>query len=107
LEDGETYESVLYCSTSGWAFGPIFPSREAAELFLAIYDGDPRSLTEAELSSRFAEFTMYWVCECGTVRDEDADAPEPGDRFKCSWCVEKHAKARHLHYRPDSGGGAA
>lgn len=26
--------SVLYCSTTGWAFGPVFPSAEHAEAFL-------------------------------------------------------------------------
>lgn len=92
LADGETDEAVLYCSTSGWAFGPIFPSREAAELFLNVYDADPRSFTDAELAKRFAEFTHDYICECGTVCDENDDHSTfaaPGLRYECTYCIKK------------------
>jgi hypothetical protein len=35
LSDRETGVACLYCSTTQWAFGPLFESREDAEEFLA------------------------------------------------------------------------
>jgi hypothetical protein len=89
LEDRESNEAAFYCSTSGWAFGPVFPNREAAELFLQVYSDDPRRLTDAELSARYSEFINGWVCECGSVRDLDEEIPELTGRFECAYCSTK------------------
>jgi hypothetical protein len=101
LEDNDG-RAVFYCSTTDWAFGPVFPSREAAELFLETYPQDPRSLTDAELLSRFNEFTQGYICECGNLRNEDhAETsafrlrPEGcmcDDGGGCEWCKAKEAE---------------
>lgn len=89
LEDRESGESALYCSTSGVAFGNIFPSREAAEKFLEVYPDDPRLLSDAEFELRHSEFTREHICECGAVREEDEPAPDGFERFQCQWCARK------------------
>jgi hypothetical protein len=101
LTDRESGEACFYCSCTGWAFGPIFPSYEAAERFLEVYAEDPRNYTDAELRAKFAEFSSAHVCECGGVSgEEDAESkasamhPEGctcgnnggGD---CPWCMDK------------------
>lgn len=52
--------AVLYCSTTGWAFGPVFNGREHAQRFLdwlsAQTDRDPRNLADHELSDYFDDF---------------------------------------------------
>lgn len=40
---------ALWCSTSVWAFGPVFDSEEEAEDFLAFCSGDPRGWDDATL----------------------------------------------------------
>lgn len=46
---------ALYCSTSDWAFGPVFYNAGDAESFLAFFDTatdrDPRLLTDNELQA--------------------------------------------------------
>jgi hypothetical protein len=114
LEDKHTYNAVFYCSTSGWAFGPLMPSAEVAEAFLAYLEPtDPRTLTDRDLESRYLDFVRENVCECDTVRETscsgckfdgeavdgqhyDGDGPsgkcyvEPkpaaGERFVCEYC---------------------
>lgn len=51
-EDG----AVLYCSTTMWAFGPIFESGEAAEAFLKWLGFDPRSLSNKDLESNYTRW---------------------------------------------------
>jgi hypothetical protein len=94
LEDRESNEAVLYCSTSGWAFGPLFGSRGEAEKFLETLAVDPRKLTDLELRDRYSEFIDGYVCECGSVLgvDYEDEAPVEGERFVCPYCREKQAK---------------
>jgi hypothetical protein len=66
----------------------------AGWLFLEVYPDDPRQLTDAELSARYAEFCNGYVCECGQVRDVELWTPEPGERFECAFCAEKRERAK-------------
>ncbi len=65
-------QTCLYCSTSMWAFGPIFRSRQEAEDFLAWFQTtpllddlkitwigerhDPRSLTDNQLEIAYSRW---------------------------------------------------
>lgn len=98
--------SVFYCSTSGWAFGPIMGSIEDAEAFLQFLSPtDPRVLTDAELEHKRTQFVTQYVCECGDVADgkpgqDEEEEGKPlygyprtdGKRFVCEYCAEKAAK---------------
>ena len=54
---GDSTGAVFYCSTTGWAFGPVMEDREEAEKFLEFLSPvDPRTLKDNELSERYAEF---------------------------------------------------
>jgi hypothetical protein len=56
--------AVFYCSTTGWAFGPLMASREEAEAFLKWlkltplrvpgWRHDPRQLTDSGLRRAYA-----------------------------------------------------
>jgi hypothetical protein len=58
--------AVLYCSTTDWAFGPVFgdtdthDAEERAELFCEWlhenYHVDPRALEDSALESKYVEF---------------------------------------------------
>jgi hypothetical protein len=49
---------VLYCSTTMWAFGPIFKDRDEAEEFLDWPKVDPRSLADNQLETKYAVFLV-------------------------------------------------
>jgi len=67
--------AVLYCSTTGWAFGPVFSSYEEAERFLTwlretpneertiigLSKSDPRSYEESVLERLYSKF-------CGEIK---------------------------------------
>jgi len=67
---GEEGRAVLYCSTTDWAFGPVFWSYEQAERFLAwlretpneektlmgLSKSDPRSYEESALERLYSRF---------------------------------------------------
>lgn len=52
---GEPGDNVcLYCSTTMWAFGPVFEDAEAAEAFLEwMQPNDPRIYSEQELRAKY------------------------------------------------------
>jgi len=52
--DGDS--AVLYCSTTMWAFGPVFASFEDAQDFLEFIHVDARSLTDEELSAKYSDY---------------------------------------------------
>lgn len=76
-------EAVLYCSTTDWAFGPVFSDDgnhgavERAEAFLRwfhthgnvgpLHYDDPRQLTDSELESKYSEWRSQeeaqWTAE--------------------------------------------
>jgi hypothetical protein len=60
---GDYKMSVMYCSTTDWAFGPVFhddndkDADERIQSFLRYLKGvDPRSFTERELSRHVSEW---------------------------------------------------
>lgn len=60
IGDGWERGAFLYCSTSGWAFGPMFESSDEAEAFLTWYRGkfpsDLRRETDDNLRCLFQRF---------------------------------------------------
>jgi len=61
-------QACMYCSTTGWAFGPVFSSETAARCFVAWCPLDPRRYTDVEMSAKYAEF----LAECAALmRPED------------------------------------
>ena len=45
-----------YCSTSMWAFGPVFEDEFEAEEFLQWIHGDPRGYSDADLEAEYVKF---------------------------------------------------
>ncbi len=67
LHSEQDEQAVLYCSTTGWAFGPVIglgpvmpydpvDSVERAEAFLRWLAVDARSLSEKELETRWSDW---------------------------------------------------
>ena len=57
LITGEDGETVLYCSTTMWAFGPVFGDADTAEAFLDwMLPTDVRSLSDNVLTERYLTF---------------------------------------------------
>lgn len=48
--------AVLYCSTSMWAFGPLFEDADEAQAFLDWLGADPRLLADGHLAEKYSEF---------------------------------------------------
>jgi hypothetical protein len=71
IEDKDTDMAVLYCSTSLWAFGPIFAGRDEAQEFLDWLESDPRRLSDRELDAKCGEF-FRWKSEMQINDDPDA-----------------------------------
>lgn len=65
-------KAVLYCSTSMWAFGPVFyatddkSAEESAREFLTWLRVDPRLLPDRELEER------YWTWTDRDIHEEEA-----------------------------------
>jgi hypothetical protein len=58
LTDREDIYAALYCSTSMWAFGPIFHGKKEAREFLDWLGVDPRGIefTDSVLERKVSEF---------------------------------------------------
>lgn len=54
---GESLGAVLFCSTTDWAFGPVFDSAQEAMDFLE-FCREPRSLTTNELEKAVGDFRV-------------------------------------------------
>jgi hypothetical protein len=73
--------AVLYCSTTDWAFGPVFSgdddhdASERAEAFCRWLRIDPRTLTDTELEAKYsawrAQEAEQWKREDATEDDDD------------------------------------
>lgn len=74
LQGDGTYDgAVLYCSTTMWAFGPVFEDREQAQAFLDWLDPtDPRRLSDAELEAKYGDFLVYKDERAKEEAEEDA-----------------------------------
>ena len=80
--------AVLFCSTTDWAFGPVFTSdddhdaTERAEAFCRwLGTRDPRSFTDAELEAKYADWrtqeAAQWHAEAAAEAAALADDDEP------------------------------
>ena len=65
--EGTDY-AVLYCSTSMWAFGPVFEDADQAREFLAFVPGDPRLLSDTTLEGYYSQFL---------AREKEEEEPPP------------------------------
>lgn len=71
-------QAVLYCSTSDWAFGPVFNGNgehdadERAEAFIRWLPQDARRLTESELQTAYGQ----WLAQEQTQWDNEAAAED-------------------------------
>ena len=78
IADTTDGQAILYCSTTDWAFGPLFASHEEAAAFcawlrehpdasrchsliLGLTATDPRSYTDNGLEAQVADFRMQPV----------------------------------------------
>ena len=64
--------AVLYCSTSMWAFGPVFEDEFQAQEFLDWLPDDPRSYSDALLESKHVE----WLEEKEAIEKQEAEDAE-------------------------------
>lgn len=76
-------EAAMYCSTTDWAFGPVFSDtdeHDAAERIEAFLrwlgkGRDPRSYTDSELESKYSEWRAQeeaqWKAEEDAARTDD------------------------------------
>lgn len=59
---GDYKRAVMYCSTTDWAFGPVFSdddehdADERIHAFLRWLKVDPRTFEDAELESKYCEW---------------------------------------------------
>lgn len=67
LTDRDSGEAVFYCSTSGWAFGPVMDNYEVAEAFLQSLPSDPRNYSDKELGEAWTSFRGERVDERGNL----------------------------------------
>jgi len=60
IEDRHSGAAVLYCSSSMWAFGPVFENEDEALRFLRWLLVDPRGpeFTDSVLERKVTEFRM-------------------------------------------------
>ncbi len=56
LDGGRREAAGLYCSTTDWAFGPLFDDYEEADAFLEYLPCDPRSIKDSDLEDHFGAF---------------------------------------------------
>jgi hypothetical protein len=71
LITAENGETVLYCSTTMWAFGPVFGDAEQAEAFLEwMQPTDVRSLSDQQLTERYLTFVTR---EPDVAKEDDDD----------------------------------
>lgn len=77
IEGNKDYDgAVLYCSTSMWAFGPVFENGDAAQEFLDWLKEDPRRLSQRELEMEYHD----WLDECQEQQEaEQYELTEEGE----------------------------
>lgn len=76
--------ACLYCSTSDWAFGPVFygdDEHDAADRAAAfcrwLDDREPRRMTDVELEQAYAD----WVRQEAEQWKAEREAEAKGDRY--------------------------
>lgn len=103
LFNGDNTEAVLYCSTSGWAFGPVFRDSFDASLkadsfveYVKSHTGeDARMLEDKILRDLYRKFLddCQSCCDCGKWVEEIFSYGE------CGECAERHADLAAEDYR--------
>ena len=94
LEDRETGYQLMYCSTTMWAFGPIFYDDEDVEEFLGWLPKYPRTYSDTELEIKVSEWrsiseeSQEYCSKCRAFVEfnERNDAMEKGDTFTVHVC---------------------
>ena len=88
-DTGDRGKATLFCSSTGWAFGPVFESRDQASEFLAWLDVDPRSLEDRDLELRYTAYraARRVRVECQECRGSGQEA-DPCDEYPlmCRGC---------------------
>lgn len=69
--DTDSY-AVLYCSTSMWAFGPVFEDADQAREFLEFVPGNPRLLSDTTLEGYYSQFL---------AREKEDEEPPKADAY--------------------------
>lgn len=100
--------AVLYCSTTGWAFGPVFESEAHAESFLkwlrecpqphsyrTQHPGDPRGFTDHELEWAYGVWQAITKF-CAHCRDPFQPAEATDADQLCESCYEYQTEARRV-----------
>jgi len=77
---GDDETAVMYCSTTDWAFGPVFSDKdehsafERIESFLRWLRVDPREFDEVDLSMKYTEWLSQektqWMVEAEKETEE-------------------------------------
>jgi hypothetical protein len=68
--------AILYCSTTDWAFGPVFGDRdthtgtERAAAFLRWFKAEPRRLNYDELEAKYSEWLAQEDAQFATEEQE-------------------------------------
>jgi hypothetical protein len=68
--------AAMYCSTTDWAFGPVFSDSdthdagERIEAFLRWLKSEPRRLTDAELEAKYSEWLAQEDAQFATEEQE-------------------------------------
>lgn len=83
--------AALYCSTTDWAFGPLFESVEQAEAFLEWVPSDPRRYPDYKLQGLKSEFTRKAV-ECADCLRWFVKADDDIKRERCDHCLDLAAE---------------
>ena len=91
--EGREGNAVFFCSTTDWAFGPLFPDAEAAIAFQRSLNGtDPRIMEDAELERKWNEFRLRCLTGCPFGHEGKIDISNHRDRTVFS-CFAKGCKA--------------
>ena len=69
--EGDSQGACLYCSTTMWAFGPIFEDGDQALAFCDWLITDPRSLSDSQLERKYSEFLEYLEEKAKEDKTED------------------------------------
>ncbi len=110
LKDRYDDLAVLFCSTSEWAFGPVFyknaernySASELAKKFLSWLGRDPREYTDDKLRTKYLEFGMLEWKQCSQC----FDTLIPATLVLCNTCKEETLErlveqSNHNHINPN------
>lgn len=85
LANQENNTAVLFCSTSMWAFGPVFDSEEQARAFLKWIVTDPRGIEDSVMERKYLDF-------CALTKEQQHEAglcETLGIEYECAICEDQ------------------